>query len=126
MIKDYFEQTFNVLSLRSDTMAQVLKINQDEFKNIVLDAQKPVLVDFWAEWCGPCRALAPVLEEVAAEVSENALVVKVNVDDNPELAQKFGIRGIPTLLYFKQGEVKNTLVGNQPKMEILKSLKELI
>ena len=100
--------------------------NQDNFESLVLKSDKPVLVDFWAEWCGPCKALAPVLDEIATEMNEKATVVKVNVDESSELAQKYGIRGIPTLIFFKDGEVKGTLVGNQPKAEILKSINSLV
>src|SRR5690606_32882204 len=100
--------------------------NQDNFESLVLKSDKPVLVDFWAEWCGPCKALAPVLDEIATEMNDKASVVKVNVDEASELAQKYGIRGIPTLIFFKDGEVKGTLVGNQPKSEILKSINSLV
>lgn len=101
-------------------------VNLDNFESQVLKSDKPVLVDFWAEWCGPCKALAPLLDEISQEVGENANVVKVNVDEAGELAQKYGIRGIPTLIFFKDGEARNTLVGNQPKAEILKTLNDLI
>lgn len=107
-------------------MADLLKVDKNNFDAEILKSGKPVLVDFWAEWCGPCRALGPILEEVANELGENAVVAKVNVDENPELAQQYGIRGIPTMIFFKSGEVKKTLVGNQPKTEISKSLSELI
>lgn len=107
-------------------MSNLKEINATSFDQNVLKSDKPVLVDFWAEWCGPCKALAPVLEEVATEMGEKGEVFKVNVDQSPELAQKYGIRGIPTLIYFKAGEVQSTLVGNQPKAEILKSFNELV
>ncbi len=107
-------------------MANLLEVDETNFDEKVLGHTGPVLVDFWAEWCGPCKALAPVLDEIATEMGENAMVVKVNVDNAQNLAQKYGIRGIPTLVFFKAGEVKSTLVGNQPKAEILKSLKELV
>ena len=106
-------------------MAGLKEVNETNFDSEVLQNSKPVLVDFWAEWCGPCKALAPVLEEIATEMGESAEIVKVNVDQAQALAQKYGIRGIPTLIYFKDGEVKSTLVGNQPKSEIMKGLQEL-
>lgn len=101
-------------------------VDKSSFEAEVLKSEGPVLVDFWAEWCGPCKALAPVLEEVSQEIGEKAKIVKVNVDEAGELAQEYGIRGIPTLIFFKGGEVKSTLVGNQPKAEILKGLNDLI
>lgn len=106
-------------------MSNLTSVNKENFESEVIKSDKPVIVDFWAEWCGPCKALAPVLDEVATEVG-NAKVVKVNVDENGELAQQFGIKGIPTLIFFKDGEVKSTLVGNQPKAEILKNINDLV
>lgn len=107
-------------------MGSVNKTDVANFEADVLKSEKPVLVDFWAEWCGPCKALTPVLEEIATEMNGKANVVKVNVDQASDLAQKYGIRGIPTLIFFKNGEVKSTLVGNQPKAEIIKNINSLI
>lgn len=101
------------------------QVNSSNFDQTVLKSDKPVLVDFWAEWCGPCRALGPVLEEISGEVSHKASIVKLNVDESRDLAQRYGIRGIPTMILFKNGEPVSTLVGNQPKEAILKSLGDL-
>jgi thioredoxin 1 len=106
-------------------MANVHKTTTSSFSTDVLKASKPVLVDFWAEWCGPCKVLAPVLDEIAKEIGEKAIIYKVNVDENGELAQKYGIRGIPTMIFFKNGEASRTLVGVQSKEEIKKTLEEL-
>lgn len=106
-------------------MANLTSATAANFEQLVLKSDKPVLVDFWAEWCGPCRALGPILEEIATETNTTAQVIKVNVDEAPELASRFGIRGIPTMIFFKGGEVKATLMGNQPKAEILKQLSSL-
>jgi thioredoxin 1 len=102
--------------------ANTVEITDQNFKSQVIGSVKPVLVDFWAPWCGPCRAIAPLLEELAAENLGSAVIGKVNIDDNPETAQQFGVSSIPTLLVFKAGQVVNKFVGVQPKARIQTAL----
>jgi thioredoxin 1 len=103
----------------------ILDLNQSNFSSTISGADKPVIVDFWAPWCGPCRTLSPVLEELAAENADSLVVTKVNVDDNQELAMKYSVRSIPTLLFFKNGELKDQIVGLQPKSELLRKAQAL-
>lgn len=106
-------------------MSNLLNVNSSNFEDTVLNSDKPVVVDFWAEWCGPCKVLGPVLEEISGEIGSKANIVKLNVDESRDLAQKYGIRGIPTMMFFKNGQVVTTLVGVQPKDVILKSINAL-
>ncbi len=99
-------------------MGNVAEVTDANFEQEVLKSSQPVLVDFWAPWCGPCRQIAPVVEELSAENSGSVKVVKVNVDDSPNTAQKFGVMSIPTLIVFKNGEVADRLVGVQPKTRL--------
>ena len=98
-----------------------IQVNKDNFQEVVLNSDKPVLVDFWASWCGPCRMVAPVLEEIANERSD-VKVCKVNVDEEPELAGRYNVMSIPTLLVVKEGQVVNQAVGARPKSQILSLL----
>lgn len=100
----------------------IINTTDATFEQDVLQADKPVLVDFWAAWCGPCKAIAPTLEELAADYAGRASIVKVNVDDNPETAARFGIRSIPTLFVFKNGEKVDTIIGSRPKSEFAELL----
>ena len=100
-----------------------LTITKDNFQAEVLDSDKPVLVDFWAAWCGPCKMLAPTIEQIAEELDGEIKVGKVNVDEEPELAMQFGIMSIPTVIVFKEGQVYNKTMGFQPKESILELLK---
>lgn len=105
-------------------MAQ--QVNDSNFEQVVLKSDKPVLVDFWAEWCGPCRALGPVIEELSKEYEGKALVVKLNTDENPVTPTNYGIRSIPTLLFFKNGQLVDKLIGNVPKPGIKAKLDAIL
>ncbi|MEA3065225.1 MAG: thioredoxin 1 [Sphingomonadales bacterium] len=93
-------------------------VTDASFQDDVLGSDKPVLVDFWAEWCGPCRMIAPALEEMSAELRERVTIVKLNIDDNPDAPAKYGVRGIPTMILFKDGRPAATKVGAAPKTQL--------
>ncbi|MCX6856347.1 MAG: thioredoxin [Verrucomicrobia bacterium] len=103
----------------------VLLLNDTNFASEIAKTTVPVLVDFWAEWCGPCRMLGPILDQLAAEKGEAIKVIKVNVDESPQLSQQYGVRSIPMLLFIKNGEVKETVVGVQSKDALARKLEAI-
>jgi thioredoxin 1 len=104
-------------------MSDIINITDDSFETVI-NGDKPVLVDFWAEWCGPCKMIAPILDEVAGEMGDKVQVTKLNIDQNPNTPPKFGVRGIPTLLLFKNGAVAATKVGALSKGQLVDFLNE--
>lgn len=102
------------------------KTSDTNFDTDVLSSGAPVVVDFWAEWCGPCKQIAPTLEEISEELGDKVKVVKINIDENPGTPSKYGVRGIPTLMLFKDGEVTGTQVGAQPKGKIVEWIESSI
>jgi len=107
-------------------MAAPLHVSTKDFENQVLQATQPVVVDFWAEWCGPCHMMAPVLDQLAGELEGRMSFAKVNVDENPDLSVRYGVEGIPTLIVFSQGKEAGRIVGFAPKPHILHSLEEIV
>ena len=103
-----------------------LEVDDVNFDEVVIKSDKPVLVDFWAEWCGPCRMISPIIEEIAVQFEGKALVVKCDVDSSPGVAAKFGIRNIPTVLFFKDGKIADKQVGAVPKNNFLTKLNALL
>jgi thioredoxin 1 len=104
----------------------IIKTSDSSFEADVLKSDRPVVVDFWAEWCGPCKMIAPFLEELAADKGEQVVVAKVNIDDNPLTPTKYGVRGIPTLMLFKNGEIAATKVGAMPKTKLYEWVEEAL
>ena len=102
-----------------------LEFTDANFEELVIKSEKPVIVDLWAEWCGPCRMLTPIVEEMAKEYEGRAVIGKLNVDDNPEVTAKFGVRNIPTVLFFKGGEIADKQVGSVPKSALVGKLEKL-
>ncbi len=96
----------------------ILAVDDNNFENEVINSDSPVLVDFWAEWCGPCKTLLPVVEELAGELGDKVKVVKINIEDAPDTPTKYGLRGVPTLMIFKDGKVVDTRVGGMPKAQL--------
>ena len=100
-------------------MSELVNLNKESYSNAVSSGEKTVMVDFWAPWCGPCKALTPILEEISGEMSEKVSIYKVNVDENTDLAQEHGVQSIPTLLVYKNGSLSETLVGLKSKEELI-------
>jgi len=107
-------------------VAKVHEIGDGSFEQEVLRSDIPVLIDFWAPWCGPCKAIAPVVEELAGEYQGRLKVVKLNVDDNPQTPSRFGVRGIPNLILFKGGEVADQIVGAVPKAHLIRAIDRVL
>lgn len=103
-----------------------VKVSDESFPEDVLKSDKPVLVDFWAEWCGPCKAIAPALDALASSMGGELTIAKLNIDDNPQVPQQYGVRGIPTLMLFKDGQVAATKIGALPESQLRQWVSEAL
>ncbi len=108
------------------TLTNTIAVNDENFDNEVLQSDIPVLVDFWAEWCGPCKAVGPTVEALATDYQGRVKVAKLNIDDNPEAAARFGVRSIPSLIVFKNGEAQQTAIGVQPKGQLVELIDQYL
>jgi len=107
-------------------MSTITHVSDESFESDVIGSSKPVLVDYWAEWCDPCKQIAPALEEISGEIGDRVTIAKLNIDDNPVTPTKFGVRGIPTLMLFKDGQVAATKVGALPKGKLQEWIESVI
>ncbi len=107
-------------------MGNVVEVSDQSFEQEVINSETPVLIDFWAPWCGPCKAIAPVVEELAGSYAGKLKVVKMNVDDNPQTPSRYGVRGIPNLILFKGGEVAEQIVGAVPRAQLVRAIDEAL
>jgi len=124
--KNIIERSYQKNGLGKGDKMAILSLTTENFEEKLAQAGKPVLVDFWAEWCGPCKMIAPSLAEIAVELADKVQIAKVNIDESPELAAQYGVRSIPTLLMFKKGEVTANMVGAAPKNRLLDWLKKAL
>lgn len=123
--ESYFRQCYNQAEDKKRKVIKMstVKLSSNNFDNVVIKANKPVLIDFWASWCGPCRMQSPVVEEVSSEVGNSAVVAKLNVDEEPEIAAKFSVMSIPTLIVVKDGKVASQRIGVTPKETLVSMLR---
>ncbi len=105
---------------------KIIYVSDSSFEDEILNSQKPVLLDYWAEWCGPCKMIAPILDEIAEEYGDKITIAKINIDDNQETPQKYSVRGIPTLMIFKEGNVAATKVGALSKTQLMEFIDETV
>ncbi len=103
-----------------------IEVNDNNFEELIINSDKPALVDFWAEWCGPCRMITPIVEELTEDYAGKAVIAKLNVDESPEICSKYGIRNIPTILFFKGGEVADKQVGAVPKNVLAQKIDSIL